>query len=139
MSIASEISRIVSLRNEIRTKLISLGVLSDSSADLGAIRTGINGISGKSSETFTPGATDQTIAPGSYLTGAQTIKGDANLIAANIRAGVTIFGITGTYAGRVISAENGVITYDNSEGIVSAENGVVTIVSAENGVITFNS
>ena len=28
---------------------------------------------------------------------AQTIKGDANLIAANIKKGVTIFGVTGTY------------------------------------------
>lgn len=112
MSIASEISRIVSLRNEIRTKLISLGVLSDSSADLAAIRSGINGISGKSAETFTPGTTDQTIASGALLTGSQTIKGDANLIAANIRAGVTIFGVTGTYTG-IKSVANGVITFDS--------------------------
>ncbi len=46
---------------------------------------------------FTPGTSDQTIASGTYLTGTQTIKGDSNLKAANIRKGVAIFGVTGTY------------------------------------------
>lgn len=57
----------------------------------------------KAAATITPGTTDQTISSGQYLTGAQTIKGDANLIAANIRKGVTIFGITGTFTGIVDS------------------------------------
>ena len=57
----------------------------------------------KAAETITPGTTDKTIAAGQYLTGAQTIKGDANLIAANIKKGVTIFGITGTFTGIVDS------------------------------------
>lgn len=47
-------------------------------------------------QTITPGATDKTIAAGRYLTGVQTIKGDANLMAENIVSGVTIFGVTGT-------------------------------------------
>lgn len=47
-------------------------------------------------QTITPGTTNQTIASGKYLTGTQTILGDANLIASNIVSGVTIFGITGT-------------------------------------------
>lgn len=50
----------------------------------------------KTAQTYTPGTTDQTIASGQYLTGDQTIKGDANLLAANIVSGVTIFGVTGT-------------------------------------------
>ncbi len=53
----------------------------------------------KAAATYTPGATDQTIAAGQYLTGAQTVKGDANLIADNIADGVTLFGITGTHVG----------------------------------------
>ena len=57
----------------------------------------------KATATITPGTTDQTISSGQYLTGAQTIKGDTNLIAANIRKGVTIFGITGTFTGIVDS------------------------------------
>lgn len=49
----------------------------------------------KSAETYTPTTTDQTISQGRYLSGNQTIKGDANLISSNIKAGTTIFGVTG--------------------------------------------
>lgn len=50
----------------------------------------------KGAQTYTPGTTDQAISADQYLTGAQTILGDANLIASNIVSGVTIFGVTGT-------------------------------------------
>lgn len=53
----------------------------------------------QSAQTITPTTTDQTIASGKYLTGVQTIKGDANLIAENIADGVSIFGVTGTHSG----------------------------------------
>ena len=51
--------------------------------------------------TYIPTTTDQTIQPYKYLIGIQRIKGDANLIAANIASGVTIFGITGTHQGGI--------------------------------------
>lgn len=50
-------------------------------------------------QTITPTTSDQTIATGKYLTGTQTIKGDANLVASNIKKDVGIFGVTGTYEG----------------------------------------
>lgn len=50
----------------------------------------------KSATTYTPTTSDQTIAAGTYCSGVQTIKGDANLIASNIKSGISIFGITGT-------------------------------------------
>lgn len=50
----------------------------------------------KSATSYTPTTTNQTIAAGTYCSGAQTIKGDANLIPANIVSGKTIFGVTGT-------------------------------------------
>lgn len=50
----------------------------------------------KDAETYTPNTVDQTIASGTYLTGVQTIKGDANLVPANIVSGKTIFGVAGT-------------------------------------------
>lgn len=50
----------------------------------------------KAAATITPGTADQTIASGQYLSGAQTIKGDANLVASNIKKGVSIFGVNGT-------------------------------------------
>lgn len=51
----------------------------------------------KAAATITPGTTNQTIASGTYLTGTQTIAGDSNLTAANIKTGVQIFNVTGTY------------------------------------------
>lgn len=50
----------------------------------------------KAAATITPGTANQTIAANQYLTGAQTIKGDSNLVAANIKKGASIFGVTGT-------------------------------------------
>lgn len=53
----------------------------------------------KEATTITPTTTDQTVAAGTHLTGILTIKGDSNLLAENIKSGVTIFGIEGTYTG----------------------------------------
>lgn len=55
-------------------------------------------IPSKAAQTYTPTTTDQTILASQYLSGAQTIKGDANLVAANIVDGVKIFGVTGSAA-----------------------------------------
>lgn len=50
----------------------------------------------QAAKTYTPGTADQTIDPGTYLIGYQTIKGDSNLVPENIRKDVSIFGVTGT-------------------------------------------
>ncbi len=55
----------------------------------------IGTIPSKGAATITPGTMNQTIAAGRYLSGAQTIKGDANLVSSNIKRGVTMFGVTG--------------------------------------------
>lgn len=51
----------------------------------------------KAATTYTPKTTNQTIAAGTYCSGAQTIKGDSNLVASNIKKGVSIFGVSGSY------------------------------------------
>lgn len=53
----------------------------------------------QAAQTITPGTSNKTIASGRYLTGTQTIKGDANLVAGNIKSGVSIFGVAGSYEG----------------------------------------
>lgn len=63
-------------------------------------------ITSKSAQTYTPNTSDQTIASGQYLSGAQTIKGDANLVASNIAKNVQIFGVTGTLSSPVISQDS---------------------------------
>lgn len=66
-----------------------------------------SGVTKKAAATYTPKTSDQSIAASQYLSGAQTIKGDANLVAGNIKSGVSIFGVTGTYAGGGSSGGNG--------------------------------
>ena len=56
-------------------------------------------MSTQAAQTITPTTTDQTIASDTYLTGAQTIKGDANLLPENIKKDVTIFNVVGSYEG----------------------------------------
>jgi len=60
-------------------------------------------ITSKSAATYTPTTTDQTIAAGQYLAGAQTVKGDANLVAGNIKKDVELFGVTGSFEGSASS------------------------------------
>ena len=66
-----------------------------------------SGVTKKSAATYTPSTSNQKIAASQYLSGAQTIKGDANLVAGNIKSGVSIFGVTGTYAGGGSSGGSG--------------------------------
>ena len=62
-------------------------------------KSGTLQLSAKDAATITPGTADQEIPAGKYLTGKQTVKGDARLVPANIKSGVEIFGVTGSYAG----------------------------------------
>ena len=54
---------------------------------------------------YTPSTDDQYIDPGVYISGSQIIKGDQFLIPDNIRAGVTVFGVQGTFNGGGGSSE----------------------------------
>lgn len=63
-------------------------------------------IASKSAQTYTPTTSDQTIASGQYLSGAQTVKGDVNLVSSNIISGATIFGVTGSVQVPVISQDS---------------------------------
>lgn len=104
---STEAGKIVA--GNIKTGVSILGVAgtftSDANAEAGHILSGktayvkgskVTGtIASKAAATYTPGTSDQTIAAGQYLSGAQTIKGDADLKTENIKAGVTIFGVEG--------------------------------------------
>lgn len=59
----------------------------------------------QAAQTITPSTSNQTIAAGVFLTGAQTVAGDANLVAANIASGVSIFGVAGSLSAAVISQD----------------------------------
>ena len=88
------LSKTVSVTPRITTAgYISSGTAGNSSVSLTA------SVTTKAAATITPTTTNQTISSGTYLTGTQTISGDANLVAGNIKSGTTIFGVTGTYSG----------------------------------------
>lgn len=78
---------------------------SDATATAAEIREGytayVNGekvtgtIPDYGAKTYIPTTEDQYLEPGSYISGVQTVKGDANLISDNIKAGIEIFGVVG--------------------------------------------
>lgn len=80
-------------------------ILSGKTAYVGGVKVTGN-IQSKAADTITPTTSDQTIAAGQYLGGAQTIKGDANLTSSNILKNVTIFGVTGNLALPSISQDS---------------------------------
>lgn len=75
MAISTEISRLTTLRNSIRSKLISLGILSSSAstADLDDCNTALSSVTSLAATSYTPTTTAQTILSGQYLSGDQTI------------------------------------------------------------------
>jgi len=77
------------------TPVVSAGYVSSGTAASSSVSLTAS-VTTKAAATITPGTSDQTIASGTYLTGTQTIKGDANLIAANIKSGTSIFGVAGS-------------------------------------------
>jgi len=60
----------------------------------------------QAAQTITPSTSNQTIASGQYLTGVQTISGDANLVSSNIKSGVSIFGVAGSLTSATISQDS---------------------------------
>lgn len=70
--------------------------------------------------TYTPGAVSQVISSGQYLRGSQTIAGDLNLLAQNIKSGISIFGVQGTYVGTVVTYT---VDEDDKNLIVSKQEG----------------
>ncbi len=82
------------------TPTVSPGYVANGTAGTIAVSgSNTNQLATQAGQTITPGTSDIVIPAQKFLTGAQTIKGDANLVAANIAKDVTIFGVTGTLSG----------------------------------------
>lgn len=63
------------------------------------------------SKTVTPGTSTKTaVASGRYTTGNVNVAGSANLVPANIKSGVNIFGVTGAFEGGTPELVTGTIT-----------------------------
>ena len=84
----------------------SSGLVTASVGTSGYLASGTNKtlqLSTQASKTVTPSTSNQTaVASGRYTTGAVTVKGDSNLVASNIKSGVSIFGVSGNLNSPII-------------------------------------
>ena len=100
------LSKTVSVTPTVSAGYVSSGTAGNASVSLTA------SVTTKGAATITPTTSNQTIASGTYLTGAQTIQGDSNLKAENIVSGKTIFNVAG-------SAQIPVISQDSTTKVLS--------------------
>lgn len=93
------LSKSVSNTPQVTAGYVSSGTAGNTSVSLTA------SVTTKGAATITPGTSAQTISSGTYLTGAQTIEGDANLVGSKIVYPYSIFGVDGTAKLPVISQD----------------------------------
>lgn len=94
------LSKTISVTPTVSAGYVSAGTAGNSSVSLTA------SVTTKAAATITPGTSNQEIAAGTYLTGKQTIAGDSNLTAANIKQGVSIFGVDGSLSSVAVSQDS---------------------------------
>ena len=91
------LTKTVSVTPSVTAGYVSSGTAGNSSVSLSA------SVTTKGATTYTPTTSDQAIAAGTYFTAASTVKGDSNLTAANIKSGVSIFGVAGGLTAATVS------------------------------------
>lgn len=94
------LSKTISVTPTVSAGYVSAGTAGNSNVSLTA------SVTTKAAATITPGTSNQEIAAGTYLTGKQTISGDSNLTAANIKQGVSIFGVNGSLSSVAVSQDS---------------------------------
>lgn len=114
------LTKTVSVTPSVSAGYVSSGTAGNSSVSLTA------SVTTKAAATITPTTSNQTIAAGTYLTGAQTISGDSKLVAGNIKSGVSIFGVSGSLKS-IVSG----VTWTN--GYYISEKGQPTVGTGANG------
>ena len=130
MSIASQSSRIISAKSAIASAIVSKGVQVPSTTKLDGYASLIAQIQqGGStpiyqSKTFTPTSAGSTILPdvGYNALSQVVVNGDADLVAGNIKSGVSIFGVVGTYQ-PTITLQNKTFTPTSAGSTISADAG----------------
>lgn len=127
MSIATEVSRIQGLRDNLRTKLVALGLAQSSDkledcveaveniADNGAVSGNISTVA----QRYTVPAGYHNGQGGVQIASAEQAK----IIQGNIKSGVTILGVTGSYAGEGVDLQEKTVTPTKSQQSVTPDSG----------------
>ena len=94
------LSKTVPVTPTVSAGYVSAGTAGNSSVSLTA------SVTTKAAATITPSTSNQEIAAGTYLTGKQTISGDANLQSGYIKSGISIFGVAGSLTSATVSQDS---------------------------------
>lgn len=127
MSIQSEITRIQGLRNALRAKLVALG-LAQSSADLEDCVTAVEGVENRGGVTgsIADKSTPYSV-PAGYHNGTGTVSiaqaEQQKLLPGNIKQGVTILGVEGSYSGEGVNLQTKTVTPTKSQQSITADEG----------------
>lgn len=128
MSIQTEITRLQGLKSAIRSKLVGMGIISSGSATLEECKDAIEGIADNGAvDKEISEKTDTYTVPKGYHNGSGSVKiadaEQAKIISGNIKSGVTILGVAGSYAGGAAKLQHKSVTPTESEQTVVADEG----------------
>lgn len=127
MSIHTEITRLQGLRNSLRTKLVSLGLV-QSAAKMEDCVDAVQSIENRGAVdgSISDISVDYTVQAG-YHNGHGKVSISASeklkLIASNIKSGVSILGVVGTYSGEAYKLQSKTVTPTKSKQTITADEG----------------
>lgn len=128
MSVQSEITRITGLKDRIGDKLTELGVITEEETMLEEYTEALEGVTdnGGVSGSISTKAGVYTVPKG-YHDGTGKVQIAATeqqkIVASNIKSGVTILGVAGTYSGEAAKLQSKTVTPTKSQQTVSADEG----------------
>ena len=99
------------------------GISTEGYLSTSASKSNKKSLTTQSGKTVTPSTSTQTaVSSNRYTTGTVYVAGDSNLVSSNIKSGVSIFGVNGSYSGggTPIADETCTIVYDSNADIYCA-------------------